>query len=101
MGGILIDLPFFAAFTALSYVLSFYYFKNSRHFYPRPPESASKPLPSLRLSRQARGLCEVDSSNVHQQRLSITVNALAAAGDVLIAGILCTLLHKSRTGFQR
>ncbi|KAF9465638.1 hypothetical protein BDZ94DRAFT_1253580 [Collybia nuda] len=33
--------------------------------------------------------------------LSITVNALAAAGDVLIAGILCTLLHRSRTGFHR
>lgn len=33
--------------------------------------------------------------------LSITVNALAAVGDTLIAGILCTLLHKSRTGFQR
>ncbi|KAG6833998.1 hypothetical protein H0H93_012676, partial [Arthromyces matolae] len=33
--------------------------------------------------------------------LSISVNALAAAGDVLIAGILCTLLHRSRTGFQR
>ncbi|KAF8240251.1 hypothetical protein L208DRAFT_1449568 [Tricholoma matsutake] len=33
--------------------------------------------------------------------LSIMVNALAAAGDVLIAGILCTLLHRSRTGFQR
>ncbi|KIM35753.1 hypothetical protein M413DRAFT_325932 [Hebeloma cylindrosporum] len=33
--------------------------------------------------------------------LSISVNALAAAGDVLIAGALCTLLHLSRTGFQR
>ncbi|TFK75054.1 hypothetical protein BDN72DRAFT_832769 [Pluteus cervinus] len=33
--------------------------------------------------------------------LSITVNALAAAGDVLIAAILCTLLHRSRTGFHR
>ncbi|KAG6917109.1 hypothetical protein DXG01_003929 [Tephrocybe rancida] len=33
--------------------------------------------------------------------LSITVNALAAAGDVLIAMILCTLLHRSRTGFHR
>ncbi|KAJ3513803.1 hypothetical protein NLJ89_g2747 [Agrocybe chaxingu] len=33
--------------------------------------------------------------------LSILVNALAAAGDVLIAGILCTLLHLSRTGFHR
>ncbi|KAF8649291.1 hypothetical protein AX16_005895 [Volvariella volvacea WC 439] len=33
--------------------------------------------------------------------LSIIVNALAAAGDVLIAGTLCTLLHCSRTGFHR
>ncbi|TRM58826.1 hypothetical protein BD626DRAFT_180211 [Schizophyllum amplum] len=33
--------------------------------------------------------------------LSISVNALAAAGDVLIAVILCTLLHRSRTGFHR
>ncbi|KAL1738206.1 hypothetical protein HDZ31DRAFT_9946, partial [Schizophyllum fasciatum] len=35
------------------------------------------------------------------QGLSISVNALAAAGDVLIAVILCTLLHRSRTGFSR
>ncbi|KAF8999303.1 hypothetical protein BDQ17DRAFT_756729 [Cyathus striatus] len=33
--------------------------------------------------------------------LSILVNALAAAGDVLIAGTLCVLLHRSRTGFER
>ncbi len=33
--------------------------------------------------------------------LSISVNALAAAGDVLIAGTLCLLLHRSRTGFQK
>ncbi|KAF9035624.1 hypothetical protein BJ165DRAFT_1533605 [Panaeolus papilionaceus] len=33
--------------------------------------------------------------------LSISVNVLAAAGDVLIAVTLCTLLHLSRTGFQR
>ncbi|KAF7317871.1 hypothetical protein MKEN_00875000 [Mycena kentingensis (nom. inval.)] len=33
--------------------------------------------------------------------LSITVNALAAAGDVLIAATLCKLLHSSRTGFHR
>lgn len=33
--------------------------------------------------------------------LSISVNVLAAAGDVLIAGSLCMLLHLSRTGFQR
>jgi hypothetical protein len=35
------------------------------------------------------------------KRLSITVNALAALGDVLIAAALCYLLHSSRTGFQR
>jgi hypothetical protein len=33
--------------------------------------------------------------------LSILVNALGAAGDVLIAVALCILLHRSRTGFQR
>ncbi|KAJ7597907.1 hypothetical protein C8J56DRAFT_330499 [Mycena floridula] len=33
--------------------------------------------------------------------ISITVNALAAAGDVIIAATLCFLLHTSRTGFQR
>ncbi|KAF5316761.1 hypothetical protein D9619_006843 [Psilocybe cf. subviscida] len=33
--------------------------------------------------------------------LSITVNALAAACDVLIAATLCLLLHFSRTGFHR
>ncbi|TFK37407.1 hypothetical protein BDQ12DRAFT_736268 [Crucibulum laeve] len=37
----------------------------------------------------------------HLKTLSILVNALAAAGDVLIAAALCTLLHRSRTGFQR
>ncbi|KAE9402484.1 hypothetical protein BT96DRAFT_547395 [Gymnopus androsaceus JB14] len=33
--------------------------------------------------------------------LSITVNALAAAGDVLIALVLCFLLQTSKTGFGR
>ncbi|KAG6375259.1 hypothetical protein JVT61DRAFT_3476 [Boletus reticuloceps] len=33
--------------------------------------------------------------------LSMSVNAVAAAGDVLIAIFLCTLLQKSRTGFRR
>ncbi|KAN0098024.1 hypothetical protein V8E55_002470 [Tylopilus felleus] len=33
--------------------------------------------------------------------LSMSVNAVAAAGDVLIAIYLCTLLQKSRTGFRR
>ncbi|OBZ71785.1 hypothetical protein A0H81_08279 [Grifola frondosa] len=32
--------------------------------------------------------------------LSMVVNGLAAAGDVLIAAILCTMLHRSRTGFK-
>ena len=31
----------------------------------------------------------------------MTVNALAAAGDVLIAAILCSILQMSRTGFKR
>ena len=44
---------------------------------------------------------KVDWSDLLLQPLSITVNALAAAGDVLIAGTLCTLLHLSRTGFHR
>jgi hypothetical protein len=35
------------------------------------------------------------------QALSVTVNALAAAGDVFIAGTLTWLLHRSRTGFHR
>jgi len=35
------------------------------------------------------------------QYLSISVNALAAAGDILIAGALCRLLHLSRTGLKR
>jgi hypothetical protein len=35
------------------------------------------------------------------QYLSILINALAAAGDVLIAAALCTLLHFSRTGFHK
>ncbi|KAH9858596.1 hypothetical protein C2E23DRAFT_9665 [Lenzites betulinus] len=33
--------------------------------------------------------------------LTITVNALAAAGDVVIAIILCTILNNSRTGFSK
>ncbi|KZS95668.1 hypothetical protein SISNIDRAFT_452320 [Sistotremastrum niveocremeum HHB9708] len=33
--------------------------------------------------------------------LSISVNALAAAGDIVIAATLCWLLHTSRTGFKR
>ncbi|KIM76349.1 hypothetical protein PILCRDRAFT_826333 [Piloderma croceum F 1598] len=33
--------------------------------------------------------------------LSMAVNALAAAGDVLIAFVLCLMLQKSRTGFRR
>jgi hypothetical protein len=34
------------------------------------------------------------------KNLSMTVNALAAAGDVLIAIVLCFMLQKSRTGFK-
>ncbi|TFK24550.1 hypothetical protein FA15DRAFT_704533 [Coprinopsis marcescibilis] len=35
------------------------------------------------------------------EALSIAVNALAAAGDVLIAVTLCIILHFSRTGFSK
>ncbi|KAJ6485760.1 hypothetical protein C8R45DRAFT_1146424 [Mycena sanguinolenta] len=38
---------------------------------------------------------------VELKALSVTVNALAAAGDVFIAGTLTWLLHRSRTGFHR
>ncbi|KAI0643753.1 hypothetical protein C8Q79DRAFT_1002351 [Trametes meyenii] len=33
--------------------------------------------------------------------LSISINVFAAAGDVVIATILCTILHFSRTGFSK
>ena len=33
--------------------------------------------------------------------LSIMINAFAAAGDVCIAVILCTILQTSKTGFER
>ncbi|KAI9001154.1 hypothetical protein BD414DRAFT_473793 [Trametes punicea] len=33
--------------------------------------------------------------------LSISINAFAAVGDVTIAVILCTILHRSRTGFSK
>ncbi|KAH9855309.1 hypothetical protein C2E23DRAFT_615472 [Lenzites betulinus] len=33
--------------------------------------------------------------------LSIAVNSIAAAGDIVIAAILCVILHKSRTGFRK
>ncbi|KIM39499.1 hypothetical protein M413DRAFT_29229 [Hebeloma cylindrosporum] len=39
------------------------------------------------------------SELVEIKYISILINALAAAGDVLIAATLCTLLHLSRTGF--
>ncbi|KIK04879.1 hypothetical protein K443DRAFT_92257, partial [Laccaria amethystina LaAM-08-1] len=37
----------------------------------------------------------------HLQPLSLSSNALGAAGDIVIAATLCTLLHRSRTGFHR
>ena len=60
-----------------------------------------KPLLTWHISRQAQVLRENNISDVHRQYLSIAVNVLAAASDLLIAGILCILLHRSRTGFQR
>jgi len=38
---------------------------------------------------------------ISKQHLSITVNVLAAAGDVIIAIVLCYMLQKSRTGFKK
>jgi hypothetical protein len=35
------------------------------------------------------------------KHLSMVVNVLAAAGDVLIALILCVMLHVSRTGYKK
>jgi len=35
------------------------------------------------------------------RKLSMTVNALAVAGDVLIAAVLCMMFHSSRTGSKR
>ncbi|KIK02597.1 hypothetical protein K443DRAFT_513791 [Laccaria amethystina LaAM-08-1] len=37
----------------------------------------------------------------HLEGLSLATNALAAAGDIVIAASLCTILHRSRTGFHR
>ncbi|KAL0565271.1 hypothetical protein V5O48_016757 [Marasmius crinis-equi] len=37
----------------------------------------------------------------HMKRLSVLVNALAAAGDIYIAAVLTILLYKSKTGFRR
>ncbi|KAF9449607.1 hypothetical protein P691DRAFT_634705, partial [Macrolepiota fuliginosa MF-IS2] len=37
----------------------------------------------------------------HLKSLSIAMNTLVAAGDLLIATTLCIVLHQSRTGFQR
>ncbi|KIK04892.1 hypothetical protein K443DRAFT_394828 [Laccaria amethystina LaAM-08-1] len=37
----------------------------------------------------------------HLKAVSLTTNALAATGDIIIAASLCTLLHRSRTGFHR
>ena len=76
-------------------------FKSSVHARPCSPGSRRKPFSNWRNSRQAQLFRKANTANVYQQRLSIAVNALAAAGDVSIAAVLCTLLHKSRTGFQR
>lgn len=37
----------------------------------------------------------------HLKGLSLATNALAAAADIVIAASLCTILHRSRTGFHR
>ena len=41
------------------------------------------------------------SNWIDLQVLSVCMNVFAAVGDVLIAGILCTILHNSRTSFSR
>ena len=53
-------------------------------------------------------MCSISSAKVVDfadslklKNLSLTVNALTAATDVVIAAILCFLLQKSRTGFRR
>lgn len=38
---------------------------------------------------------------IHSQELTLSINAITAATDVLIAAILCSMLHGSRTGFKR
>ena len=59
----------------------------------------------LNLLRSRRVLSVYDSAELYLkwsvQGLSISVNALAAAGDVLIAASLCFLLYRSRTGYRR
>ncbi|KAJ3787198.1 hypothetical protein GGU10DRAFT_433307 [Lentinula aff. detonsa] len=57
-----------------------------------------KPSESSRYLVQVRTFAELATD---LKGLSITVNALAAAGDVLIAAILTWLLQTSKTGFQR
>ncbi|EIM85530.1 uncharacterized protein STEHIDRAFT_158158 [Stereum hirsutum FP-91666 SS1] len=39
--------------------------------------------------------------NTKLHELTLSINAITAATDVLIAVILCTMLHSSRTGFKR
>ncbi|EDR07339.1 uncharacterized protein LACBIDRAFT_294515 [Laccaria bicolor S238N-H82] len=59
-------------------------------------------LGSFQLSTLFYSAHSKNSTSVYDHfTLSITVNALAAAGDILIAGTLCTLLHLSRTGIHR
>ena len=71
-----------------------------------PDTSLQPSLDNLRPTRKAQGQMTAapfsESTQLNQfQYLSILVNALAAAGDVLIAATLCINLHFSRTGFSR
>ena len=58
-------------------------------------------LGSLKVRLHLSTLWSVLTSINPEQQLALMVNALAAAGDVLIAVMLCILLRQSRTGFQR
>ncbi|KAH0830254.1 hypothetical protein J3R83DRAFT_1615 [Lanmaoa asiatica] len=43
----------------------------------------------------------LEASTATLNGLAITINALGAAGDIVIAMVLCFKLHMSRTGFQK
>ncbi|KIK01962.1 hypothetical protein K443DRAFT_6495 [Laccaria amethystina LaAM-08-1] len=70
----------------------------SLYFFPHSNSLTSRFHPAYTaISLQYRTFVEL----AQLKTLSITVNVLAATGDVLIAGTLCSLLHFSRTGFHR
>ncbi|RPD62053.1 hypothetical protein L226DRAFT_535433 [Lentinus tigrinus ALCF2SS1-7] len=57
---------------------------------------------SVSIAYAARGLqLETFAELVEVKALSLSINIFAAAGDVVIAFILCTILQFSKTGFER